>query len=501
MTHCPETSKRISIALSFNRGTLHLHTLVWLEDLSSICADLLHASVPWENAHDAFLVAHTQKSDKSSLTVKHTPDSFVTDAYGKTTLQFHYSEDDAQRNIHAYVTTLLGSLKCRTDVQVADGKAILLKYVSSYVTTMHDSATSEALYCKDVTGYQAANSFLRTVRPLELEMVFQLCNVKVCWTDKITLLFRPPFPDQTSTHKVYNMYLQRPRGEDDQSLLDWLRSHQTSGSKPKPYGNDRVLVGVKYVSVFNPIFFYQHLTMHHPHRDVEQLQHPRASSMPPSIAYFVQSAAITPASWNTSDAITTFFEKEGHKDYLINTIVSYVHTLYDILHLWKTGVVSADLTDASSISVERLYPLSPHQTGVLIDITSALSSPQSTVDHNHSPSDNSAPWEKFRILLGKPGTGKSQVLIRTIDHAIRTDMSVLVAAPVALLAQGYNAIFLENIDSDTIHGAFNIPIDGAHCNDINYAINKYDLLIVDEASMIQNIELHEHPPSGSLSRG
>lgn len=53
------------------RGTLHLHMLVWLEDLSSIRADLLHASVLWENAHDAFLVAHTQKSHKSSLTVKH----------------------------------------------------------------------------------------------------------------------------------------------------------------------------------------------------------------------------------------------------------------------------------------------------------------------------------------------------------------------------------------------------------------------------------------------
>ena len=65
-------------------------------------------------------------------------------------------------------------------------------------------------------------------------------------------------------------------------------------------------------------------------------------------------------------------------------------------------------------------------------------------------------------------------------------MSVLVAAPVALLAQGYNAIFLEDIDTDTLHGAFNIPIHGPHPNDINYALNKYDLVIVDEASMISS---------------
>ena len=468
------------------RGTVHLHMLVWLEDVSCIHADLMHASLPWDNAHYAFLVANTQKSHQSCLAVKNAPDAFITDANGNTTLQFQYTEDDAERNIRAFITTLLGSLKCRTDVQLADGKAMLLKYVSSYVTKMHESATSEGLYCKDVTGYQAAHSFLRAVRPLEPEMVFQLSNIKVCWTDKMTILFRPPFPDQTTTHKVYNMYLERPRGEDHQSLLQWLRCHQTSSSKPKPYAKDRVLVGVKYVSVFNPIFFYQHLTMHHPHRHVEDLHHAQASTMPSSIAYFAQSAAVTPQYWNTSDAITTFFEKEGHKDYFINTIVSYVHSLYDILHLRRIGVVSADITDASSISVERLYPLSPHQNAIFTDITAALSTRQSILDHHQSANQNSATWEKFRVLLGKPGNGKSQVLIRVIDHAIRTEMSVLVAAPVALLAQGYNAIFLDDIDTDTLHSAFNIPIHGPHPNGINYAINKYDLVVVDEASMISS---------------
>ena len=309
------------------RRTLHLHKLVWLEDVSCIHADVMHASVPWDNAHDAYLVANTQKSHQSCLPVNNAPDAFITDANGNTTLQFQYTEDDAQRNIRAYITTLLGSLKCRTDVQLADGKAMLLKYVSSYVTKLHESATLEGLYCKDVTGYQAAHSFLRTVTPLEPEMVFQLSNIKVCWTDKMTILFRPPFSDHTTTHKVYNMYLQRPRGEDHQSLLQWLRCHQTSSSEAKPYANDCVLVGVKYVSVFNPIFFYQHLTMHHPHRHVEDLHHPQASTMPSTIAYFAQSAVLTPECWNTSDTITAFFEKEGHKDYFINTIVSYVHSL------------------------------------------------------------------------------------------------------------------------------------------------------------------------------
>lgn len=42
------------------RRTVHLHMLVWLEDVSCIRADLMHASVPWDNARDAFLVANTK---------------------------------------------------------------------------------------------------------------------------------------------------------------------------------------------------------------------------------------------------------------------------------------------------------------------------------------------------------------------------------------------------------------------------------------------------------
>ena len=37
---------------------------------------------------------------------------------------------------------------------------------------------------------------------------------------------------------------------------------------------------------------------------------------------------------------------------------------------------------------------------------------------------------------------------------------------------------------DTSHSAFNIAVDGPYNNDINYTIKKYDLVVVDEASMV-----------------
>ena len=143
------------------------------------------------------------------------PDSFEERPDGSTTLRFHYAQEEADRNLKAYVTTLLGALRCRTDVQVADGRGMLLKYEYSYVTKMHESATSKGLYCTEVTGFQAANSFLRTVCTLAPEMAFQLSNIKIAWTGKMTRQFTPPHPGQEKDNLLYQLYVRREPGEEN----------------------------------------------------------------------------------------------------------------------------------------------------------------------------------------------------------------------------------------------------------------------------------------------
>lgn len=81
------------------RGTLHLHMLVWV-DISATRADVLHVSVPWNNADGAFLVASTQKSDKSCLPVNHHLDSFTTDTLGKTISSYKRRRRQAHTGLH-----------------------------------------------------------------------------------------------------------------------------------------------------------------------------------------------------------------------------------------------------------------------------------------------------------------------------------------------------------------------------------------------------------------
>ena len=58
------------------RGTLNMHMLVWLENMAVIRADLLKASIHWQNPDDAFLVADLQKSHQSCLPLQLGEDAF-----------------------------------------------------------------------------------------------------------------------------------------------------------------------------------------------------------------------------------------------------------------------------------------------------------------------------------------------------------------------------------------------------------------------------------------
>ena len=53
-----------------------------------------------------------------------------------------------------------------------------------------------------------------------------------------------------------------------------------------------------------------------------------------------------------------------------------------------------------------------------------------------------------------------------------------------LLAEGYRAIYGSDLDCDTLHAAFHIPVNHGQMADVNYSLNRHDLVVVDEASLV-----------------
>jgi len=59
-----------------------------------------------------------------------------------------------------------------------------------------------------------------------------------------------------------------------------------------------------------------------------------------------------------------------------------------------------------------------------------------------------------------------------------------VLPPIAILTNRYQSLFGGAITYDTIHAAFRIPVAGGEQHSINYGLAKYQLVVIDEASVV-----------------
>ena len=88
------------------------------------------------------------------------------------------------------------------------------------------------------------------------------------------------------------------------------------------------------------------------------------------------------------------------------------------------------------------------------------------------------------MLLGKPGSGESQAICHSVVKHVGKEQNILVAAPTGYLASRFRAISLDEVTCDTVHSVFHIPVNKTQQSSINWVISQYDILIIDEISMI-----------------
>ena len=342
------------------RGTLHAHILIWLDDINDVDVTKLSATIPWGNVEEAFLVYDLQKSRTSSLPLRQAPNRVLTEN-NETYLAFHHTRTDKGCNLRAFVPAVTGSLQCSMDVQSSDGKAMLLKYVTSYVAKCHDAVKTQQLYSVDLGMYQAATSFLKNMHPLEPEMVLKLTSMKITWSNSRTKPFTAPTPSQTQ-HKVHLKYLARSEDDEDLTFLEWLRQYDHEKNPAKRYKDGSTLVGVKHFSVFNPVFFYQLLIMNLPRRTLDELHDLREDRLPEPFKHFVPAREKLPNILGSRETILQYLSSESHKRSYLDTIVLYVQSLQDIYALWQLGVIDNTFATSQRSQFEIQYPLSPHSS-------------------------------------------------------------------------------------------------------------------------------------------
>lgn len=497
------------------RGTLHLHLLVWVKDISHIQYSRIRADIPSYDRKLGFLAQRLQKSkDKSPFLAVQSEPTHVRNVSCKDVLSVIHPANAFANNLRAYFDTVLPTLKCSMDVQTTDGKSMVLKYVTSYVSKWHDAVSIDSLYSPNVSGHQTAFRYLKSLTPCEPEMWMTLSTVKIAWSCSRTKRYVVPVPERVQQNKEATRYRQRPVSMESLTFAQWLRAVNSAAVQPKEYKGGNTLVGLRFVSVYRKEFFFQQLLMHHPHRKVDDLYHGDFQRMPENLKYFA-SAILVLNTWNDMTLIREHFEIEGHKNYYIDTVVAYVTSLHDLLQCWRLHVATnRELLDISSDLGTIDFNLQGKQLVIMHTLKAAIVARNRHLafEMPHVPSENvevddegedlaedleeeqipqpeidtnfHVDWKRYLLVTGNPGCGKTHTMNACISRSLIYRLKVCVAAPTGFLACKYKSMFGDRITTDTVHAAFKYPVQESDAPAINWELAKFDFLVIDEISMI-----------------
>ena len=150
--------------------------------------------MPHDNPDLLYLASNYQQSDKpsSSLRLQET-ESHFTKVRDKTTLHLKHPAEAFACNLRAYISTALPALECSMDFQTTENRAMLLRYVTSYVTKWQDGISSDSLYSYNISGSQAAVRYVMEMKPAEPKMwLFHLQKINGPLAEQKDMLYLLP---------------------------------------------------------------------------------------------------------------------------------------------------------------------------------------------------------------------------------------------------------------------------------------------------------------------
>ena len=122
------------LELIFTVLSLRIHLLIWVKDITKIQHQLIRAGIPCTNHQLAYLACKLQKSDKISPNLNlQNEDSFLEMRDGRQVDHLKHPAAEFARNLRAYISTCLPTIKCSMNYQTTDGVGMLLRYVGFFV--------------------------------------------------------------------------------------------------------------------------------------------------------------------------------------------------------------------------------------------------------------------------------------------------------------------------------------------------------------------------------
>lgn len=96
-------------------------------------------------------------------------------------------------------------------------------------------------------------------------------------------------------------------------------------------------------------------------------------------------------------------------------------------------------------------------------------------------------WKKPLLVTGEAGSGKSYTIHSIVNPSVKHNVKVLVATPTGFLASVFRAALPEEVCCETVHASFHFPVEDNISPTVNSQLSYYDIVIIDELSMIPDI--------------
>ena len=372
------------------RGTVHLHLLVWLQHAEAAkLEESVSATVPADNQVMASLVEGSQRSWTGSGWPQEPGASHYDPATGL--LRLHHSESDyckykadgTPEGVRAYVVDVLASLRCHVDVQMSDGRGMLLKYVSGYVPKFSDSFTTDWL-ADGGSDYAIAKRVLTDYHPLVPEMTLQLAMqwFPQCFAGGTLQRFVVPVPWQGEPNLRVQQYMNSTWRASDMTLAEFLRKTNQKGNvhhklklkyerakkaaeeaqaelqedSLEEWANNvstegEVAVAAMFLSRYNDKYYGQWVLMNVPFKDFDaEMQRPELALVPDHLYYQALAFLIRPDHWTNPAAIRAELELEAFREYHIRNILAMIAANQGLIEKYLDGTLdkNAEVPEADT---------------------------------------------------------------------------------------------------------------------------------------------------------
>ena len=520
------------------RGTVHVHLLVWLQNVDVIkLEEIISATSPSAEENEAFrsIVEGSQRSYSGSgwpifegtsyydaqsglLRLKHLESDFCT-----------YNNKGEPEGLRAYVKDILAALLCHVDVQASDGRGMLLRYVSGYVSKFSDSFVSEWLN-DAASDYSVARRVLTDYHPLEPEMILQMA---LQWFPQVFAggtmrQFVVPVPWARETlPEIVRLYMASDWRREDMSLAEYMRKATKTGKIQRHLkrrykqamldrrgedSDDREdletwvaaaptlgesLTASMYLSRYNDRYYGQWLLMNVPFRSLDDLWRPEADLVPDHLRFQALTMLLRPDHWRDPDTVQAELELEAFRKHHVQNVLSMLRANHRLVEQYLDGTyLKEDYVEPTAAPGQPLL-LAPDQERIkraIIDSAQqGMQERQSREDFWRGEDGNSKdershaakfpeqePHRPVIVVLGPAGSGKTTVVEQAFTEVNEKGGRVLIVAPTGKLAATYRSKH-PHLDVDTIHGAFQVWKDENETLELMYP---YDLVIVEEIGQL-----------------